>query len=193
MFERPSTFRRFACAYSCSLVFVAPPEERVDDEPELVRRAEPEVDRDLVVDGFEVDRDFVPELEPPLRDFEAELELPLLDLAPEVEPLFRDFVRELEPLLRDFVPEPEPEPLRREPDDDRELDERPRPCDCCCEPRESASSFESSSDPRSFLPTPTAAAVARPTAAPVATFFGVDIPSVSEPSSSAMVSPPSPR
>ena len=187
MFERPSIFRRFAWAYSCSLVFVAPPEERVD---------EPEVERDLVVEDFDVDRDFVPELEPPLRDLEAEVELPLLDFVPEVEPLLRDFVCELEPLLRDFVRELEPlvrdfvpelEPLRREPDDDRELDERLRPCDCCCEPPESPPpSSESSSEPRSFLPTPTAAAVARPTAAPVATFFGVDIPSMSEPSSSAM-------
>ena len=176
------------------MVFVAPPEERLD-EPELVRRDEPELDRGFVLDCDLVpDRDFVPELELPLRDLEAELEPPLRDLVPELDPPLRDFVLELErlvpeeddPPLRDFVPELEP--LRRELDDDRL-----RPCDCCCEPPESPSSPESSSDPRSFLPTPTAAAVARPTAAPVATFFGVDIPSMSEPSSSAMVSPPSPR
>jgi hypothetical protein len=122
------------------LVFVAPPEERLD-EPELVRRdVVPDVDLD-------VERVVVPELEPPLLDFVPEL---------------RDFVPERDPLLRDFAPELEP--LRR---------------DDCCEPPEPPSSPESSSDPRSFFPTPTAAAVASPTAAPVATFFGVDIPSVS--------------
>jgi hypothetical protein len=179
------------------LVFVAPPEERLDepderlDEPELVRRDEPELDRDFVPDCDldDVERDFVPELDP-LRDFVPELEPLLRDLLPELEPPLRDFVLELErlvpdeddPPLRDFVPERELDPLRRELDDDRL-----RPCDCCCEPPESPPpSSESSSDPRSFLPTPTAAAVARPTAAPVATFFGVDIPSMSEPSSSAM-------
>jgi hypothetical protein len=197
------------------LVFVAPPEERLD-EPELVRRDEAEVDRAFVVERVPVvDRDFVPEVEPPLLDLEAELEPlprgfepelelepllrvfvpevepPLLDLLPELEPPLRDFVLEPErlvreeddPPLRDFVPELEPElePLRREFDDDR-----PRPCDCCCEPPESPSSPVSSSEPRSFLPTPTAAAVASPTAAPATTFFGVDISSRSEPSSSAI-------
>ena len=101
--------------------------------PELVRRDEPEVERDLVLDDFEVERDFVPELE-----------RLAVRRAPAVDPPLRDFVPELEP--------------RR---------------DCRCEPPESP--FESSSDPRSFLPTPTAAAVASPTAAPVTTFFGVDI------------------
>jgi hypothetical protein len=63
--------------------------------------------------------------------------------------------------------------------------------DRVCEPPPPESPPESSSDASSFLPTPTAAAVASPTAAPVATFFGVDIPS--DVSSSAMVSPLSRR
>jgi hypothetical protein len=93
----------------------------------------------------------------------------------------RAFVPEVEPPLLDFVPELERLVVRRELDDDPPL------LLDCCEPPESPS--ESSSDPRSFFPTPTAAAVASPTAAPVATFFGVDMPS--DPSSSAaMISPP---
>jgi hypothetical protein len=142
---------------------------------------EPELDRALVPDW-----DFFPELDPPLLDFVLELE-PLVRRELEDEPPLRDFVPALEPLvrreledeppLRDFVPELEPR--LREPVDDR------RPCEACELP-ESPSSPESSSDPRSFFPTPTAAAVASPTAAPVTTFFGVDISSRSEPSSSAI-------
>gem|GEM_PF-6626209 len=116
-------------------------------------------------DAPEVERDRV------LDDFEVE----------------RDFVPVLEPPLRDFVPEVERLVVRRELDDPPLRDFVPRDC---CEPPESSSPF----DPRSFLPTPTAAAVASPTAAPVTTFFGVDISSMSEPSSSAiLVSPPSRR
>jgi hypothetical protein len=149
-----------------------PPDERLD-EPELVRRDEPDVERDFVPDvDLVVERDFVAELEPPLFDFVPDVEPPRRDFVLELERLVRD---EEDPPLRDFVPELEP--LRR----DR---------DCCCEPPESPSSPESSSDPRSFLPTPTAAAVASPTAAPVTTFFGVDISSRSEPSSSAIAQSP---
>jgi hypothetical protein len=116
---------------------------------------------------LEVDLDFVrePEADP---DFEPEL---VLDF---VEP---ERVFELDPVLRDREPAV------------RELDPRERALDPR-DPRDEApppsppSSLESPSDPSSFFPTPTAAAVARPTAAPVATFFGVDIPS--EPSSSAI-------
>jgi hypothetical protein len=103
---------------------------------------------------------------------------PVLDRARALEP-----ERVVEP-VRLFVVEPV---LRDREPDAREVLERPREPDAL----ESPSPLpESSSDPSSFFPTPTAAAVARPTAAPVTTFFGVDKPSF--PSSSvAIVRPPS--
>jgi hypothetical protein len=91
-------------------------------------------------------------------------------------PVLRERARDVEPVLRER--------------DVREVVERPREPDV----RDDVSpppSSESPFEPSSFFPTPTAAAVARPTAAPVATFFGVDSPSF--PSSDAIVNPPSVR
>ena len=157
------------------------PPDRPDELEPLPRERpeELEPDRDLEVEP-EVDREREPELvfDDPELVLERELVLEPLD-PPE---LFFD----AEPLLRDRV-EPERELL--EPERPREPDDRDDP-----PPPSSPESSESESslDPSSFLPTPTAAAVARPTAAPVATFFGVESPSFPS-SSDAIVSPPSPR
>ena len=172
---------------------------------------EPEPDREVLL------RDRPDELEPLLRDRPEELEPdrdfdvePEVDLEREPELVFDDpelvferelvfepleppelFVFDVEPLLREREAREVLEPERpREPDDRDEpppdLRDPPPP------PPSSPESSSESFDPSSFLPTPTAAAVARPTAAPVATFFGVESPS--DPSSSAaIVNPPSPR
>jgi hypothetical protein len=112
---------------------------------------------------------------PPDRRDELEPDLVReLDVVRERELVFEplpDFERVVEPVLRDSG-------VRDVPSLDL--------------PDSPPSSSESPFEPRSFFPTPTAAAVARPTAAPVATFFGVDIPSFPS-SSDAMVNPPSPR
>ena len=152
--------------------------EELEPDREVPLRDRPEAlepDRFLDVEP-EVDREREPELvfDDPELVLERELVLEPLD-PPE---LFFD----AEPLLRDRV-EPERELL--EPERPREPDDRDDP-----PPPSSPESSESSLDPSSFLPTPTAAAVARPTAAPVATFFGVESPSFPS-SSDAMVSPPS--
>jgi hypothetical protein len=121
----------------------------------------------------------VPPLDrPEVRDFVVDLELVVdLDRVGEPELVFEPLALDVEPVLRDrdvgvLLERP------REPDVRDDVPPSPPP------------SSVSSSEPSSFFPTPTAAAVARPTAAPVATFFGVDIPSLPS-SSDAMVTPPS--
>jgi hypothetical protein len=188
-------FRRFAWAYSCSFVLVLPRDRPEELEPErdvLPRdrpeelEPEPDVARDLVEPDVDLDREPVePEL---VLEREPELVVEPFELEPLFEPL-ELFVREVEPLLRDRVVL-EPDRLR-EPEERDELRPPPeRRAPPPPPPSPSPESSESSLDPSSFLPTPTAAAVARPTAAPVATFFGVESPSFPS-SSDAMVSPPS--
>jgi hypothetical protein len=162
------------------------------DELELRVLLDAEPDRDL--EELEPDR-ALDELEPERDLFEAEPDRDLLEVEPERDLLEpepdrglleledRDLLAELDRFEAEpgFEPDDE-EPVRRVLPDPERLVERDRDDDpreplwrarlpCCPWPSESSSSL------RSFLPTPTAAAVASPTAAPVMTFFGVDMPS----------------
>jgi hypothetical protein len=146
------------------------------DEPDFDPLDEPErvpLDRDPLDEAERVPPDREPLDEPervppdePLR-LEPELERPEVDLlrVPDEEP------------VRARLLEPELLVERDREDDPRELLWRERLPSCFSLP--DSSSLSESLSPRSFLPTPTAAAVARPTAAPVITFFGVDMPSSS--------------
>jgi hypothetical protein len=140
---------------------VEPRELRVLLELRLLLELRVLLERDLAL----LEPVFEPDFDPLDRDFDP--------LERDVEPLDRDFE------LPDFVPDErpvardvrvEPEPLERP---DCPLLERDEPSDC---PPRFASAFSSGDSPspllsRSFLATPAAAVVARPTATPAATFF----------------------
>ena len=157
------------------------PERDFADEPEverfalaferveLFRALDAEPVRDLLLAEPELER-FDPELDP------ERLEEPVRDLLL-AEPERERFDAELDP--ERFDPEPDPDCDRVERELPDELLAPPLLAPPLSPPPPSC--WPSSSPPSSFFPTPTAAAVASPTAAPAATFFGVDMPSPSSP------------
>jgi hypothetical protein len=137
------------------------------------------------------------------RPLDERLPLEVERLRPDVERLRPDVERlpDAERLRPDVErPRPDVERLRLDDEVERPRLELERPpvarrrvgrSSCSCAP--SSSESPSSPFPISFFATPTAAGIATPSAAPAATFAGVDMPSSSPEvmSSSATFSPPS--
>jgi hypothetical protein len=124
-------------------------------------------ERDFEPDDFDFERDF----EPDDFDFERDVEPDDFDLDLDLEPEDFDFDFDFEPEAFDF----ELDVFRRAPPPPREPDREP--CDSADPP--SPSSDSSSSEPISFLATPTAAGIATPSAVPATTFCVVESPSSS--------------